>query len=305
MWRTLDKTGAVKNGAGPTGAVGPTGPTGPTGVTGPTGPTGPAGSNGAAGPTGPTGPTGAAGPTGPTGPTGASSTPVSVDFSSTGTVNDYNPGTVAPFVTVRCVNASLATITGIVACVGQTIQFVGISAEVDFAHQGSGSSAANRMVNVVTSGVTPVLKGSATFVCDATTARWRLTDHEQGGWISVPYASGNFTGGGGTWGVGSGDIVTYATYMKGTSLFATWYINTTTVSGITSQLFITLPNGYAIAATSLQAFVYNDAGAGLLTGFCQVSAAGTTILLEKLTAAAWTPVTDGTGVYGTVVASLT
>lgn len=233
---------------------------------------------------------------------------VTVDLSTTGSIDDYDCGSDAPFVRVRCTNATKTTITGMVARAGQTLEFISTAAEVDFAHQGGSvpsSTATNRAINFVTSGVTPMLKGSARFFYDTTTTRWRMEAHEQGNWIAVPFSAGNFTGGAGTWTVGSGDVVTYETYLKGTSLFVTWYINTTTVGGVTSQLLITLPNGYTIAATSLQAFVYNDAGTGLLAGFCQVSASGTTILLEKLTAAAWTAVSDGTGVYGTVVANLT
>jgi len=67
MWQVIDKSGSVKNTAGPTGATGPTGAAGPTGPTGASGPTGPTGASGT-GPTGPTGPTGATGPTGPAGP---------------------------------------------------------------------------------------------------------------------------------------------------------------------------------------------------------------------------------------------
>lgn len=103
-----------------------------------------------------------------------------IDFTSTGTINDYNPGNSSPLLWVRCNNASAAVISGIVANSGQTIVFQSVNADVSFSHQSSGSSAINRLVNFITSANTPILLGTATFQYDLFSNRWRLSNHIQG-----------------------------------------------------------------------------------------------------------------------------
>src|ERR1035437_9565563 len=98
--------------------------------------------------------------------------------------------------TIRMNNASLATIRGLKAGVaGQQVTIVSIGAgEVDFAHQNAGSTAANRLINTVTSGITPLApgKGTAVYEYDGTAARWRLVSHTQGAAIAVTYNAGDF-----------------------------------------------------------------------------------------------------------------
>src|SRR5665213_203847 len=131
---------------------------------------------------------------------------VTVSFSSTGTVNNYNPGTSAPFVLVICSNASLATITGIVGQPGQTIVFLSTSAEVDFSHLAAGSSAGNKLFNFAISAPTPILLGSVTFKYNISSTQWNLISHEQGNWITPAFSAGNFTGSVSmTWTVSSGN----------------------------------------------------------------------------------------------------
>ena len=118
---------------------------------------------------------------------------------TTGNIDDLDFSNAA---TIRMNNASLATIRGLKAGVaGQHVTIVSIGAgEVDFAHQNAGSAAANRLINTVTSGVTPLVPGvgTAIYEYDATTGQWRLVSHTQGGWLtyspSITPNTGTFTG---------------------------------------------------------------------------------------------------------------
>lgn len=173
------------------------------------------------------------------------------DVTSTGNIDDLD---VKGFSLVRMNNASDATIRGIRAGYpGQIITFVSVGAgNVFFAHQNSGSSAANRLINFVTSGNTPLAAGvgTAVYQYDASTARWRLIDHNQGKPITVTFSAGDFTGSGSmTWDVASGDILVDVYEIKGRMLFLQFGYNTTTVGGTaSSELRKTFPNGYTCAA---------------------------------------------------------
>lgn len=104
---------------------------------------------------------------------------------STGTQNDFAPGTLtAALILLRCNNASTLSITGIAGGVdGQMLRIVSIGAgEVQFSHESGSSTALNRFINFITTiptRLSPAV-GTATFVYDGTTARWRLIEHEQG-----------------------------------------------------------------------------------------------------------------------------
>lgn len=150
-------------------------------------------------------------------------------------------------------NASLSTIRGIKAgYAGKIITIVSVGAgQVDLAHQNTNSSAANRLINFVTSSATPLAagKGTATYQYDATTARWRLVNYEIGSWISVAYSSSNFTSAGAmTWTVDSADQVTYQYMLIGRRLFLDIYLNDTSIGGVpASQIFVAIPGGFTSA----------------------------------------------------------
>jgi len=105
---------------------------------------------------------------------------------STGTVNDLSV-TAARLLILRCNNASDLTINGITAgTAGDLLIIASVGAgDVYLAHQNTGSTAGNRLVNVITSGNTPLANGvgSAVYVYDGTTARWRMVAHQQGKFI--------------------------------------------------------------------------------------------------------------------------
>lgn len=95
-----------------------------------------------------------------------------VDITSTGTVNNHNPGGV----TVRCNNATALTITGRAPYADGEIAIyenVGTST-VTFTDQGAGSTAANRFLMPVTSGQIIGPSGAIGFKYDGTSDRWRV-----------------------------------------------------------------------------------------------------------------------------------
>ena len=105
---------------------------------------------------------------------------------STGNIDDLDFSNAS---LVRMNNATDATIRGLLAgTAGQrvTIQSVG-AGHVYLSHQNTGdATAANRLINFITSADTPLAAGvgSATFEYDGTTSRWRLIAHHQGAAIA-------------------------------------------------------------------------------------------------------------------------
>lgn len=202
-------------------------------------------------------------------------------------------------------NATLATIQGIAAGLsGQKLTIISIGAgQVDLAHQNAGATAANRLINVATSGNTSLAagSGSATYQYDATTARWRLVQHEQGAWITPTYAGASYTASSGTWTVDSGDVSTQAYYLRGRSLTVAWILGATSASATPTNLIIGNGawGGFTVAKAILNTVLYNDNGAGNVVGFAQVSAAGTSIPINKLTGT-FSIATNTTNVLGEI-----
>lgn len=126
-----------------------------------------------------------------------------LDVTSTGTVNDLAGPTFRSgvAVTIRMNNASDATITGVASGVdGAILAIIRIGGgNVFLAHENAGSTAANRFLNTLTSGNTPISSGGyAIYVYDNASGRWRLIGHEQGAHITYTPALTNITIGNGT-----------------------------------------------------------------------------------------------------------
>lgn len=107
---------------------------------------------------------------------------------ATGNVDNLAIGN-APIVHVRFNNASTVTLRGIAGSGvdGQICVVDSVGAgNVLLAHQNSGSTAANRLINYVTGMDTPLAAalGRAVFVYDATTQRWKMVSHNQGAAIT-------------------------------------------------------------------------------------------------------------------------
>lgn len=155
-------------------------------------------------------------------------------------------------------NASLSTIQGIKAGYpGQKVTIISIGAgEVDLVHQNGSASANDRLINYVTSGITPLAAGVGTcqYQYDDITNRWRLINHNQGALINIPFSSGNFFpagGTGGTWTVSSGNITTLGFLIHGNYLlFEVIIVNTSITVANPQSLNITLPNSYTTPSTA-------------------------------------------------------
>lgn len=189
-----------------------------------------------------------------------------VTTTSTGTQNDFAPGLVSGAVNlIRCNNASDLTVTGLSASSiadGTIAIFESIHAtgNVFFKHGSTGSAAANRFTNMVTSGDTPIARGFATYVYDATSTVWRLIVHDQGSWITPPYSGGTYTAtGGGTWTVDSGDVTTYRYRVNGRTLSLSVEADTTSIAGTVNSVNVFLPGGYtAITINRTVGLLYDN-----------------------------------------------
>jgi hypothetical protein len=223
-----------------------------------------------------------------------------ITTTSTGTQNDFAPGLIGNTV-VRCNNATLLTINGFSGGYdGQRIVLVSVGAgQVDLAPQNTSSVAANRLINFAGSSGTLAStslaagSGTAEFVYDATTARWRMAAHEQGAWITATFAAGNFTANGSmTWTVDSGDVTTMAYYLRGRTLHVMWQLLTTTIGGtVNTQLLIGngAYGGFTWAKTMIANGLTADNGTSFTattsTAVVQTTAAATTIAVFKQAAA--------------------
>lgn len=219
--------------------------------------------------------------------------------STTGNIDDLD---FAKCGVIVMTNATLATIRGLKAGFpGQRVTLLSTGAgQVDLAHQNAGSVAGNRLVNLATSAPTSLFPGagSATYIYDEVTARWRLLQHEQGGWIQVPYNAGDFTTPTGAWTVDSGDVGTFAYLLIGKALSVDFFLSATSVSLATASLKIKIPGGFTANKAKRQIESMIDAGTGVV-GFAQVGAAGTTIdCFKDITAANWSIATNATYILG-------
>lgn len=255
------------------------------------------------------GDTGATGSTGQTGPTGQGVPGID------GVENNYNDEMVRPSISgaselvltttgniddldfgnvelIRMNNASLATIRGLRAGYpGQQVTIVSIGAgQVSLAHQNAGSAATYRLINTVTSGITPLAagKGVATYSYDITTARWRLIRHEQGAWIDIPYAAGNYSQDAGTWTVDSADQLELCYYVQGNIMMFDVSVNATSITPVVTQLRVNLPNGYTTSKRiDTTVYAVNNGGAAEV-GTTGLAAGSTFLGFYRPGAAQWT-----------------
>ena len=201
-------------------------------------------------------------------------------------------------------NASLATIRGLrPGKPGQVVRIEATNSQVNLAHQNAGSTAAYRLVNIVTSGVTPLAGGTgvAAYIYDNTASRWKLYSHLQGAAIAVPFNAGDFTASAGNWTVASGDVLAFAYTLVNTILTIAYSLQTTTVTATPLQLKILYPNSYT-AGASAAAYTntggqYNDAGTWIWNGGIECNPTQL-FLYHALAATNWATTVDLTYVKG-------
>jgi hypothetical protein len=206
---------------------------------------------------------------------------------------------------LRMNNATLATIRGIVAPTAGQPKVVVISSigagQVNLAHQHATPTAANRLINFVTVGDTPLAAGTGTAILryDDTTQRWRLVHHEQGAWITQTFDAGDFTGGGSmTVTVAGVDITIHKFLLEGRKLTVTFDIRNLDTGGVAANTIkIALPaaasGGTRFVSANGQIVIgsrsfYNVAGSGVAVGMMGTAVAGTTIdIYRDLNATVW------------------
>jgi len=170
---------------------------------------------------------------------------------ATGNIDDLDIGD-APIVELRMNNASTATIRGLVGSGkgGQIVKIFSVGAgNVELAHQNAGSTAANRLINAVTGMNTPLAAGfgTATYVYDATTQRWRLQSHNQG--AAIAYTP-TWTTSGTAPTLGNGTI-TGSYLITGNLIFGQISLTAgSTTNPGTGAFFYSLPTAVSFAAGS-------------------------------------------------------
>lgn len=219
-------------------------------------------------------------------------------ITTTGNIDDLD---VKGYSLLRMNNASLATIRGIRAGYpGQKLTIVSIGAgQVDLAHQNTNSAAANRLINTVSSINTPLAAGvgNATYEYDAETARWRLTNHNQGAPIPFTFNAADFTGRSSmTWTVTSGDVETWQYTLEGTLVFLQWSINTTSVGGTLSNwLQITVP---FTAVTKSESDIRINEGGVSFAGIGNFASGNNFLQILKIDLSNFAAATDTTYAFG-------
>lgn len=151
--------------------------------------------------------------------------------------------------------------------------------------------------------------GVATYQYDAPTQRWKMIAHDQGAYISIPYASGNFTGSGSmTWTVDAGDD-SYAKYKQiGRTVIVKAALISTTVGGTASTgLRMAAPAGITFSGNDSFGFaVFTEDGFSTQNvGQAIARTASNTIEGKKNTGGNWSLTTNLTGLIFHVVAETT
>lgn len=209
-------------------------------------------------------------------------------------------------------NASLLTLQGIAAGqAGQRLTIMSVGAgQVALTHQSGSASAANRLVNFATSGLTMLAAGSgvASYIYDDNASRWHLVEHDQGAWITPTFAAGSYTANGSqTWTLAAGDVTTQAYCLRGRMLMVSFELVATSVGGTpNTQLLIgnAAWGGFTAAKAILNPIWLSDNGS-IAIGICAVTASSTTIACSLVSLGNWAAATNTTNVLGQIVFEVT
>jgi len=210
---------------------------------------------------------------------------------STGAVNNYNVGTLLPITTIEWNGAADITIAGIVGGrIGYIFNFKNTSAFVARFLNNSGlTNAGNQLTNIVQSGETPVAFGGYISYCyDG--QNWQLIGHDQGAWITVPFAAGNFTASGAmTWTVAGINVTDQSFKVFGNTLIYSINVSGTTTGGVADvELRVALPSTYTgFSTTSLPCQVLSPGLASVLSVGGPVAGLGYERFFSNLNGAVW------------------
>jgi hypothetical protein len=228
----------------------------------------------------------------------------------TGLQHDFGLTTPGVDTTLVCNNASLLTLDGIAGGVdGQLLTIVAANARVDLPHQGTGSAAGNRLINQVI-GTTPLsTNGNAIYQWQAIANAWRLIAHEQGAWITPPYAASLYTANSGSWTVDAGDVVTHMYRLVGKALHLNLYLGATSVAAaLPTELRVALPNGFTCGNSVFGPVLsYYEGGATWSVGYVVMGAGASYLVLRKDPSAGttWVAATNSTSISAIVTVAIT
>jgi len=233
--------------------------------------------------------------------TGVGAMETRISNTETGTKNDWAPAGLSGNTLIVWAGTDDAAITGIAGGVnGQrvTIKHNGTAGKVlTFAHNSASSAAGNKLINIATSGATPVaLGGYITYQYDATGAVWRLVTHEQGAPITPAFSEGDYTAtGGGTFTVAAGDVTTFTYVLRGKQLFVTLFLSDVSIAGTVSRVSIKLPGGFTAAKfTETAGTIFDNSVSVASYSRAHVSATDTTFVLLLGSGANLSAATDNT-----------
>jgi hypothetical protein len=107
-----------------------------------------------------------------------------------------------------------------------------------------------------------------------------------GEWVYPAFSAGNFTSDVGSWGVDSGDVITYGYTIQGKTITVSFEIQTTDITGTPGYLKIAIPGGFTAAKNMRNTIVTSNSGGTFQSGVAFVGAAEAFIRIYKNTAAA-------------------
>lgn len=225
-----------------------------------------------------------------------------ISNTDTGAQNNWAPSGLSGNTLIEWSGAADLAVSGITGGItGQIVRVKNTGTKIaTFAQQSGSSSAGKKFSNVALSAATPIFTGGIiTYQYDGTD--WQLVGHEQGAWITAPYASGNFTGNGSmTWTVDAGDVTTLAYRLSGRTLVMAFTIVTTTVGGtLNSDLKITIPGGF-LAAKDLRPPIFVQDNATRLLGYALTSVGGSTLQCRRYDDNNWAAATNASQVLGSI-----
>ena len=164
------------------------------------------------------------------------------------------------------------------------------------------STAVNSKVVAINNGVNPASIDISTnpAVSGLPTQGWLQSayvslDVQNGsGWVTPAYLSTNFTANVSTWIVDAGDVETYCYQIHGTTMTVSWKINTTSLGGIPSVLFIKIPSGKLPAKAMVNPCYIRNATTSIVIGLSSVGTGDSNISIQLIDGSNFAAATGGT-----------
>jgi hypothetical protein len=186
---------------------------------------------------------------------------------------------------------------------------------------GDGSTGGRPLVLVFTAGhyewrpnvaLADVWLGSAPEPFEEAHVRRGVFEHTRavpmGDWTQIPYAATNFStvGGGTSWGVDAGDVLTQRYSLIGQTLHYIVVLTNTDVTGTPTELLIKLPASLSVGAYFAAVCLVNQAGGGNTPGIVYAPATDTSLHVITMNGAPWTATAaDNTTIFLDITCEVT